>query len=273
MMTMATLEARFDDLYRLPLSEFVAARAALASELGGAEARRVKGLKKPTVVPWAVNQVYWRARDTFDRLLRAGAELRRAQIAALEGKPADVRAATDLHRKAVASAVEQAVGFAEEADAHPSADQLARTFEALSLASAPPEPLGRLTQPLQPGGFEMLAGVDVPRSVKRASTQHSKEGIPNHRVDGDRQTIPGRADLTAVGPSPAKQRERQRLAARAERERQREAAAAARRRDKAIKSAEADVDRAQKNEAKAAEAWRRAKDDLEKARRALANLK
>src|SRR5262245_5645342 len=120
MMRMATLEARIDDLYRLPLSEFVSARTALAYESGRAEARNIKALKKPTIVPWAVNQVYWRARDTFDRLLGAGAELRRAQIAALQGKTSNVRAATDLHRQAVASAVEQAVRFSEEADAHPS---------------------------------------------------------------------------------------------------------------------------------------------------------
>jgi hypothetical protein len=44
----------------------------------------VKALKKPTLVPWAVNQVYWHARPVYDRLAKSGAALRSAQIAALE---------------------------------------------------------------------------------------------------------------------------------------------------------------------------------------------
>jgi hypothetical protein len=280
MVRMATLESRIDDLYRLPLGEFVAARAALAREVKGADAQRVKGLKKPTVVPWSVNQVYWHERATFDRLQRAGTELRRAQIAALQGKPSDVRAATDAHRKAVSSAVEQAVRLAGNGDAHPGTDALARTFEAISLAPTPPEPLGRLTQPLQPGGFEMLAGVDVPRAMKLAATHRAGEAVPTHRVaersPSDRagdglQAVPG-TNVQTVRPRSAKERARQRLAVKAERERQRDAMAAARRREKAIKTAAAEVERAQKREAQAAEAWKRAKDDLEKAKRALADL-
>ena len=95
MVAVSTLESKIDDLYRQPLDEFVAARSALASELKGAEAQRVKALKKPTIVPWAVNQVYWHARPIFDRVQRSGADLRRAQIAALEGRAADVHAAAD----------------------------------------------------------------------------------------------------------------------------------------------------------------------------------
>ena len=158
-----TLESRIDDLYATRLDEFVAARAALAAELKGAEARRIRELKKPTSVPWAVNQVYWHARGAFERLQQSGTALRRAQVAALEGQSADVHAAVGVHRKAIASAVEQAMKLAQAAGIHPSRDGLTRTFEALSLASTPPEPPGRLTHPMQPGGFEMLAGVEPAR--------------------------------------------------------------------------------------------------------------
>src|SRR4051794_6063858 len=96
--TVSALESGIDDLYRKPLDEFVAARSALASELKGDDSRRVKALKKPTLVPWAVNQVYWHARSVFDRVQESGADLRRAQIAALEGRKADVHGATDAHR-------------------------------------------------------------------------------------------------------------------------------------------------------------------------------
>ena len=65
----------------------------------------MKGLQKPTVVPWAVNQVYWHARPVYDRLVSSGEKLRAAQIEALKGRSADVRRATEAHRKALADAV------------------------------------------------------------------------------------------------------------------------------------------------------------------------
>ena len=106
---MSSLESRIDDLYQRPLVEFIPARAALASELKGDDARRVKQLKKPTSAPWAVNQVYWHARPVFDRVLKSGSALRRAQIGALEGRTADVRGATGAHRQAVSDAVAKAI--------------------------------------------------------------------------------------------------------------------------------------------------------------------
>lgn len=154
--------ARIDDLFRLPLDQFIAARNALAKTLTGEEGKRVRALAKPTVVPWAVNQVYWRARKTYDRLIESGARVRQAQTAALKGRAADVRAANDAHRRAMADAVREAERFAIEGGSHPSPDGLMRTFEALSLASEPPEPHGRLTHALQPAGFEALAGI-VPK--------------------------------------------------------------------------------------------------------------
>ena len=66
---MSALDAKIDDLYRAPLNDFTAARNALAKSLSGEEAKRVRGLAKPTLVPWAVNQVYWKARATYDRLM------------------------------------------------------------------------------------------------------------------------------------------------------------------------------------------------------------
>jgi hypothetical protein len=102
------IDARIDDLYRAPLADFVARRTALAKELGGADAQQVRKLAKPTLVPWAVNQVYWRARRVYDAVIATGEALRAAQVAALEGRKADVRAATDAHRKAMADAVREA---------------------------------------------------------------------------------------------------------------------------------------------------------------------
>src|SRR4051794_8077268 len=98
MSPMPSLDAKIDDLYSRPLADFTPTRNALAKTLAGAEAARVKRLAKPSLVPWAINQVYWHARPLYDRVMKTGDKLRHAQIAALEGKSADVRAAADAHR-------------------------------------------------------------------------------------------------------------------------------------------------------------------------------
>ena len=101
---MAPLDSEIDALYQKPLDQFTAARNTLAKTLAGADAARVRKLPKPTVVPWTVNQLYWRARPVFDRLRTAGERLRAAQIAALKGRAADVRDASDAQRKEIAAA-------------------------------------------------------------------------------------------------------------------------------------------------------------------------
>jgi hypothetical protein len=185
--TAPSLESRIDDLYRGPLSEFVSARNTLAKTLAGDEAKRVRALTKPTVVPWAVNQVYWRARPTYDRVIKTGERLREAQVTALEGKKTDVRAATDAHRRAIADAVQEAETIAADDGAQPPRDALMRTFEAISLTPDRAERPGRLTKPLQPAGFEALAGVKVappsaparpavdPADARKAAAAQKKE--------------------------------------------------------------------------------------------------
>lgn len=155
----SSLDDRIDDLFKQPLNEFTRERNALMKTVRGADATRVRTLAKPSVVAWAANQIYWRARSVYERLMKSGERLRKAQIAALTGKSADLREANDAHRRAVADAVKEAERFAAEAGSRPAPDALMRTFEALSLANEPPAPPGRLSKPLQPAGFEALAGV------------------------------------------------------------------------------------------------------------------
>ncbi|MQA30486.1 MAG: hypothetical protein GEU82_11725 [Luteitalea sp.] len=111
---MTSVEPQLDELYQQPLSAFTAARNALAKTFRGAEAQRIKRLPKPTVVPWTVNQLFWHARDTYDRVTAAGHALRDAQIAALKGRAVDVRQAAEIHRKAVADAVREGDGAGVE---------------------------------------------------------------------------------------------------------------------------------------------------------------
>jgi len=173
---LSALEHKIDELYRVPLGEFVAARTALAKTLAGDDAKRIKALPKPTVVPWAVNQVYWRARSVYDRVTKTGDALRQAQVAALGGRKADVRGASDAHRKAVADAVQQAETIAAADGAHPATDGLMRMFEAISLTPDLHEVPGRWVKPFQPAGFEALAGVTVaPQIVKKVEARREEE--------------------------------------------------------------------------------------------------
>lgn len=175
----AKADRDIDALYQGLPSEFTASRNALAKTLTGEPAREVRNLKKPTVVPWAVNQVFWKARPIYDKLMERGSALRAAQIASLKGRKSDVRAAMDTHRRAVGEAVHRAEQIASEAGLSPDAEQLARMFEAISLAAAPPSNAGRFTETIEPQGFEALAGITpsprVTREVDRAADLRKAE--------------------------------------------------------------------------------------------------
>ena len=247
-------DPRIDELYQLPPGEFTAARNALAKTLTGDAAREVKALAKPAVVPWAINQLYWRARPVYDRLLKAGHELRTAQIAALKGRAADVRKATEAHRQALAGAVQRSTELASAAGSHPDAEALARTLETLSLAPEPPEAPGRLTKPLQPAGFEALAGLGA---VHAAPTARPVPSAKSGRTDAGH--VPGERKLSAREAASAKREaaaERARLKEQEKREREEDAER--RRREAAVHAAERVLD-----EARAAE--RRARDQFEAA--------
>ena len=156
---MSALDAAIDELYKLPLTEFTARRNQLAKERAGDERAQVKALEKPTVIPWTVNQVYWRARPAYDKLMKAGAALRAAQIDALEGRGSRVAKATAAHREALSDATTRGLHLASQHDVQPSAEPLTRMLEALSLSPTPPPHPGRWTEIVQPSGFEALLGV------------------------------------------------------------------------------------------------------------------
>lgn len=157
------LQDDVDELYKLPLADFTAARNALASRLkqsGRADdGNLVKTLVKPSISAWAVNQLYWNHRDAFDKLLAAGQRFHQAQTA---GKFADMRGALDARREALTNLSRLAESLLSDAGHNPSPDTIRRistTLEALSAnASLDNGPtLGRLSQDVDPPGFELLA--------------------------------------------------------------------------------------------------------------------
>jgi len=244
-----TLDTQIDELYQLPLGEFTTARNALAKTLTGADASRVKQLAKPTVVPWAINQLYWRDRSTWDRVMKAGAGLRTAQIAALEGKKTDVRKAGEAHRKALAEAVERATELAAEHDAKPGAEPLARMLEALSISAAPLPHPGRLIDVVQPAGFEALTGVTpsaVPASWSPRKNEATLETSPTRK----------RADVIAI-----------------DRDALRRAEAARREKEAKIAAATRNLERARAAEAQARRALAQAETEVRAAEAALDRAK
>lgn len=241
-----SLDSEIDALYQLPLDEFTAARNALARSLNGEESRGVKKLQKPTIVPWTVNQLFWRARKTYDRLVKSGATLRAAQLAALEGRKADVARRSDEHREAIAEAVEEAIRIAAGASASPSSDQLARMLESLSLASRPPEHPGRFTELVEPAGFEALAGLG-PAVRATASPSKPTQAEEKRAREAAARREQAKAAVKAAEEELARARERETFA-------------------------RADLERAESSFERAREARRKAEEELAAARRSLKEL-
>ena len=160
-------------LFKLPLGEFISARNALAARLKKdgrpQEANEVKALAKPSASAWVVNQLYWRHRESFDRLLATGERLRRAHAAQLTGDAA--RDSVNARREAMTELTRLAELILLRDGNHSATRDLMRrvtsTLEALSsYASSPAAPIaGRLTDDLQPPGFEAVAGL-LPESGK-----------------------------------------------------------------------------------------------------------
>lgn len=181
-----------DELFKLPLSEFTAARNALVKSLQqakrGDEAESVKALTKPSVSAWAVNQLYWNHRKEFDRLLAAGARLTQAHAAQLSGKPADVHEPTTARREAVSALLRLAEKLLIDAGHGASPDtmhRIATTLETLSTSSTSsgaPVP-GHLISDLGPLGFEswvtLVPGNKPPgeKKVDKKDTEKAKAAL------------------------------------------------------------------------------------------------
>jgi hypothetical protein len=152
----ARIDDQIDELYRGPIEGFTRGRDELVKTAGSQHASRIRRLRKPTRVAWAANQLYWRDRRVYDRLMSAGQQLRKAQLAALAKRTADPRGAADAHRRALADAVHAAEQIAARDGHAVDRDALSRTLDALSISETTPEAPGRLTHPLAPAGFEAL---------------------------------------------------------------------------------------------------------------------
>lgn len=139
------------ELYRAALDEFVAARKRLASELTRAGdkpgAARFKKLARPSLSAWAVNQLWWHARETFEEFLSSAARLRAGELAA-----------TSSHRDLLAKLRGRAAQLLTEGGHAASEATLRRVSATLSALSAAggfePDAPGALTADRDPPGFD-----------------------------------------------------------------------------------------------------------------------
>lgn len=251
-------ESDIDRLYQLPLDEFTAARNALAKN-AGADAASIRQLAKPPLAAWAVNQLYWRDRDVYDALMAASEELRRTNKAVLAGRRGDLRAAGRVHDQALDRALKGTMAIVADAG-HPASDAtrqaILSTLRALPSGEAP----GRLSATLQPGGFEMLAGLPIAKGGPQ-----SKPGLA---AGARTSTAHPRREGQAAKKKDARAEARAMKEAAAAAEALRKAEQTARREEFERARAVREADRAQREVERAREALDRAREDMEAAERA-----
>jgi hypothetical protein len=168
----------------------------------------------------------------------------------LSGRAGDVRAATKVHDDAVEEALKTTLALLAETN-HPASDAtkhaIATTLRALPGDEAP----GRLTRVLQPGGFEMLAGLPLARGTAVKSPKPAPVRAPRaaHTLP-----LPPKVDAKALT-------------------RAREAAAAANRAlreaEQAVRREEFEMVRTTRDEDRAAKAVEHARDAVNEATSAL----
>jgi hypothetical protein len=251
---LATSHSEIDALFRLPLNEFTAARNALAATLKKAgradDSERVKGLAKPPVSAWAVNQLYWKNREPFEQLLAAGDRLRSAQASQLRGKGGELREPLEARRVALSELSQAATALLREAGHTPSPDLMRRittTLEALATYGSreATAAAGRLTADVDPPGFEALASL-VPSGRSGGSDRSARAHGPNRVLPFVSQRGRTAAAEKKLSPEERKRKDE------AER-RERLAAATA-----AIREAQRSLEQAQRNEARAEVALKKA---------------
>jgi len=203
-------------LYKVPLGDFVAARKRLADELRGAGdrdgAERLARRRRPTASAWAVNQLYWHARDAFDALLAAAAQLRKGDLSR-----------TNAYREGLGLLRQRAAAILQDAGHPASGATLQRVMGTLAAVAAAggfdPDPPGALPADRDPPGFEAVGaapsrgaearrGAETPSAVRSRPVVSERERRAVARAD-ERATK--QAEARAKKEAEARAREIHRL--------------------------------------------------------------
>ena len=188
------LERELDALYAAPLDEFTKARNDLAARLRKAHqseaSAEVRGLRKPSVVAWAANQLARSEPDLVRRLVEAGGRLREVQQRALAGdeQQGNVADATAQEREAVRALVVAARSQLGERASPQLLDRLTQTLRAAAIdpAATPLLTAGRLTEELQAVGFGPLEAVAPARRKDDEVARAARERVAALRAEARR---------------------------------------------------------------------------------------
>jgi len=217
-----TYDEAVGELFRAPHAEFVAERKRLAVALKAAGDKaggtRLGKLGRPPISAWAVNQLWWREREAFDRLLATAARLRDGDL----GGTADHRdALTDLRARAAAILAEAGHGGTES-----TLRRIATTLSAIAASGGfDPDPGGALTADRDPPGFEAagipgLAAsvtatpVTTPTTTETAPTTPAPDTESRQRAAADAARKNAEAATEAAAVRRANEAQAQKLAAR-----------------------------------------------------------
>jgi hypothetical protein len=191
-------DERVDRLYGLPLADFTTARNDLARELreaGESEAAdEVKGLPKPSLSAWTVNQLARRERLQVRALVTTAGHVRGAQSQLLQGSGTDELQRAVERQREVVDALVASAGALLEAAGHPATQAtLDRVRGTLTAVAGDEEgqrlvEKGMLSADLDPAGFGPLAlGTPTGRRAPKARRPSPKaQRIEKARRDVER---------------------------------------------------------------------------------------
>ena len=266
-------DEEIDRLYGLPLDEFTRARDELARRVrqagDGARAAEIKQLRKPSLPAWVVNRLARQRELDVQRLVKAGERLADAQAEAIRAQSGD--AFLDARRDQRQALEALAAGAREIlVDGGHSATAVDRVLATLRAGSFTEDgrallKSGRLTEELEPPGFEALAGLEIPAGPPRPRERPAKAAAP----PAAKPEQPARAEQP-------RRRELANEARRRVRDRQRELSALEKRAATAERRAAQLRDQLQDAEAAASELdgqRRRVEEELAAAERELEQLK
>jgi len=239
-------DAAVAELYQAPHGDFVRERKRLADELkaGGDKpgATTLAKLPRPTISAWAVNQLWWHARDAFDALFDTAAKLRKGDLRAT----GPYREATAKLRARAAVMLADAGHAATEATLR----KVTSTLAALAANDGwEPDAPGTLAEDRDPPGFTAVGiggPAEEPAGEVEPATAHAPDthAKPTHDDDHAQRTQRDAAEAKRREEAEAK-----RAAAEAAAERKRAEQAAAKRAaeqrqlEDALRTAQHEVDR------------------------------
>ena len=270
---MPALQEAAEELYALPLDEFVPRRNDRAKELRAQDrelAEAVRRLPKPSQAAWTLNTFSRRRREQLDGLLSLGEQLREAQ-GDLAGDT--LRELTHRARPAVRGAARAAAELAAEHDVtlgESAERQVEQTLRAALADERAAQALrsGLLTRALKPGGFgdvDIEGAVAVAPSRATTTAPDAKKRSTRDREQRREAQQAAKAALIELKKADSDlRRQEERL------EQLQESAAAAQARARALQEELAQAEQEASEAADAAREARRERDAARTAQRAAA---